>query len=413
MDQDEAWLAEGIQRYEEGDLVTAEEVLSRIGVTSPLCRDALLARSAVMAALGRGSEALRCAQEADNLDRDARSLYQLGVCHMTGQRYTVARELFQDAIERHPGYVDAHVMLGHVVRELGEPDNAIRCYEEALRTDDAHAGARFYLAEVLIDRRELNRASTQLHYLLKANPSYGPAMVLLGDIAFFREDFRQAAAEYVRAHHQGESDSALLYRLGRAFATVGDAYQACKAFDRALKTAPSLWDAHLAAAALCEKQGWYNRARRYLEALAFVQAHRTEAYKGLARLEAAILRTGLAGIDPAGAPEDTFDYLEGPFVPPAELRPEDVSRGVEASAAVVLAPQQVVRGPDGDAYGVGARAAAYLADFVAPPPRPASPPPPPPPPPAPRKETAADVLQAWQQRLREKLAQENEDGTAK
>jgi tetratricopeptide (TPR) repeat protein len=400
MEQDEALLADGLARLEAGDLAGAEVALRQVGVASYLCRDALVALSKVMVAGGQLAEAQRCAEEADNLERDERSLFQLGAVQMAKGDFTRARAFFDQALDRKPDFVDAHIMVGHALKAAGAPGPAVNAFEEALRHDDAHAGARYYLAELLLELGDIPRAHTQLHYLLKLQPEYGPAIVLLGDIAFHHKDYRQAVVEYVRGAERGAADADVMQRLAHAFLALGDHYQAMKAFDRALREDRKKWDVYQEAATVCEGMLWFNRARRYHEALTFVQEHRNEAYKGLARVEAGINATGMVGIDPAGAPEDSYDYLEGPFAIPEVLTPEQAEAAVAQAGVMLAAPKLIGRAGrvGGDAFGVGAEAAGYLAAFVNEPP-----PPPAPPPPQPARKPGSGMLESLQQRLRDKL----------
>ncbi|MDB5099054.1 MAG: sulfotransferase, partial [Cyanobacteria bacterium RYN_339] len=379
MEQDEALLADGVARLEAGDLAGAEAALRQVGVASYLCRDALVALSRVMVAGGQLAEAQRCAEEADNLERDARSLFQLGAVWMARGDATRARGFFDQALDRQPDFVDAHIMLGHAHKAVNATGPAMRAFEEALRHEDAHAGARYYLAELLLELGDIARAHTQLHYLLQLQPDYGPAIVLMGDIAFHHKDYRQAIVEYVRGAQRGAADADVLHRLGQAFQYLGDRFQALKAFDRAIKENRQSWPIYQEAALICEEMTWFNRGRRYHEALTFVQEFRIEAYKGLARVEAGIQATGMVGIDPAGAPEDNYDYLEGPFDVPDVLTAEQAEAAVAQATAVAVAPKLIGRAGrvGGDAFGVGAETAGYMADFVN---APVAPPPPPKPP---------------------------------
>jgi tetratricopeptide (TPR) repeat protein len=401
MERDEELLEEGNACLAAGDLAGAEAALRQVGVASPLCREALLALSRVMVAARQLAEAQRCAEEADNLDRDAHSCYQLGAVQLAANKPARAQVHFEDALDRAPDLVDAHVMLGHVHKELGRVPAAIRSYEEALRHDDANAGARYYLAETLLETGDVMRARTQLHYLLQLRPDYGPAVVLVGDIAFHHRDFRQAVVEYVRGYELGAADADVLERLGRAYEAIADPYQALKAYDRVLAAEKTRWDTYVAAATLCERQAWFNRARRYHEALSFVPTHRNEAYKGLARVEAGIEQSGLEGIDPAGSPEDDYDYTHGPFRVP-EVLGEDAEPG-KGHGAPLPGPLIGRAGHvGGDAFGVGAEAAGYLADFVNTP-KPAARPKPPPSP----KRPPGGMLENLQEKLRNKLRDQN------
>lgn len=402
MEQDEALLADGLAKLDAGDLAGAEEALRQVGVASYLCRDALVGLSRVMVAANQLAEAQRCAEEADNLDRDERSLFQLGAVQLAKGDAAAARAFFDQALDRKPDYVDAHVMVGHAHKALGAAGLAQRAYEEALRHDDAHAAARYFLAELLLELGEINRAHTQLHYLLQLQPEYGPAIVLMGDIAFHHQDYRQAVVEYVRGAERGAADADVLHRLGQAFLHLDDAYQAMKAFDRALREDRKKWEVYVEAATVCEGKLWFNRATRYHEALSFVQPYRNDAYKGLARCEANLEASGLAGIDPAGAPEDTYEYLEGPFEVPEVMAPEQAEAAVPQAAATQAAPKLFGRAGrvGGDAFGVGEEAAGYMAAFVN---EPKAPPAKPLPPASPPTRPGSGMLESLQQRLRDKL----------
>lgn len=264
---------------------------------------------------GRAADAEPLLREATAFEPDAPSWAVLGQCLMALGRPDEAEKAYLDAAVYDPGASDVFVLAGHAARAAGKARRALRHYEEAIRLDDSSVTARYYLAEALIGEQDVVRASTHLRLVQQLQPDYGPAVALLGDIAFFHKDYRQAVVEYARAHSLDALDAAALKRLGDAFVALGDDRQALKSYDLALRTDAKLAEAALAAGELCERVRWVHRAARYYSALLYVGPHRAAAHQGLTRLEASLAE---AGLDAQGNMDDP--YPPGPFRTPATLK---------------------------------------------------------------------------------------------
>ncbi len=65
-------------------------------------------------------------------------------------RLVDARRVFEELVERHPGYVAAYLMFGNLLAELGEQDAAATIYtrgiEAARQAGDAHAASELEAA---------------------------------------------------------------------------------------------------------------------------------------------------------------------------------------------------------------------------------------------------------------------------
>lgn len=192
MEQDEAWLAEGVARFEAGDLPGAEELLRRIGVSSYLCRDALLALSRVLEAAKQPAEAMRCAEEADNLESDARSCCQLARLLLARRDVAGAQAMIERALRLDARHADAHVLLGQLERSRGRGDDALRAFEAAVRLDDGHLEARYQLAKLLFDRQDLGRAGAQVETLLQRKADHAGAIALASALARLEQQAREA-----------------------------------------------------------------------------------------------------------------------------------------------------------------------------------------------------------------------------
>jgi len=64
----------------------------------------------------------------------------------------------------------AYANRGHLQRERGEPDLALRDFERALKRDPTYAYARFRRAQTLLDLQRRDEAETDLELILQLNP---------------------------------------------------------------------------------------------------------------------------------------------------------------------------------------------------------------------------------------------------
>lgn len=245
-------LSRGIRLFEEGDYEGAEACLNQ--VTGELGNRAL-----ALTVLGRlylktdrPEEAEASVRQAMAIRRTTEAYLVLGESLMRQGKWQPAETAFLEAGKRDPQNPDPLIMQGHVLAAQDRLSEAAHCYEQALLRDAQSTTARYYLAETLVRQGDLPRASTQLHYLLQREPTYVPAILLMGDMAFFREDYRQAIVEYVRALELDSLDAPVYERLGQAFSAIGEYAQALKAFETSIKEHPTYWPCYIEAARLCE-----------------------------------------------------------------------------------------------------------------------------------------------------------------
>lgn len=85
-------------------------------------------------------------------------------------RLDVAMRLCQRGLERHPEHVEAHVLLGRILRELGELERAIDEFDIALHLDPEHHAARRAIGYLCLERRDWAGAVRHLEISASANP---------------------------------------------------------------------------------------------------------------------------------------------------------------------------------------------------------------------------------------------------
>ena len=314
MARNEDVLARGIRLFDEGDLDGAEACLTQVDGDPGRRGDAWTTLARICLKSNRPQEAEQYLRQALAVRRTVDAYLLLGESLMHQSRFKPAEEAFLEASRRDPTSPDPHVMLGHALSAQERFAEAIRAYEQALLRDAQSTTARYYLAETLVQSGELPRAATQLHYLLQREPTYVPAILLMGDMAFYQEDYRQAIVEYCRAMDLESVDGPIYERLGQAFNAISDFAQALKAFETSIKEHPTHWPCYLEAARICEGGKWLRKARRYYQAIAFVPEFQAEAGEAIARIDAHFAQFELADASSEAPPP-----AEAGFTPPETL----------------------------------------------------------------------------------------------
>lgn len=307
-------LERGIQLYESGDLAGAEACLMQVDEDPARRGPAQTFLGRVYLKTGRPGDAEKALKQALAIRRTAEAYLLLGESLLHQNKPKQAEEAFLEASRRDGSSPEPCIMLGHALAAQERLPDAIRSYEQALLRDAQSTTARYYLAETLVQADDLPRAATQLHYLLQREPTYVPAILLMGDMAFYQEDYRQAIVEYCRAMDLEGVGGPIYERLGQAFNAISDFAQSLKAFEASIQEHPTHWPCYLEAARLCESGKWLRKARRYYQAIADVPEYQAEAAEAIARIDAHFAQFDLS--EPA---QDAPSPTERGFTPPETL----------------------------------------------------------------------------------------------
>ena len=304
----------GLQLFEAGDYEDAETCLLQVGDDPVQRNQALTILGRLYLITERPDEAERVLLQALHFRRSSENYLLLGEAQLRQEKFGPAESAFQEASKREPQSPEPCIQLGHVFAAQDRDADAIRSYEQALLRDSTSIDARFHLAMALLNADNLPRAATQLHYLLQRDPHYVPAILLMGDMAFIQEDYRQAIVEYCRALELESLDGPSYERLGQAFNALSDFAQALNAFETSIKQHPDHWPCYLEAARLCESGKWLRKAKRYFQAIADVPEYQEEAEAAIARIDAHFAKFDLS--------EDSADAAsarDASFTPPQTL----------------------------------------------------------------------------------------------
>lgn len=156
-----------------------------------------------------------------------------------------ALHLYRQAIERHkekPARADAWHQLGRTYHMLGQVDEALEAYRQAIELAPDEADIWYDLGEAYRALDRLDEAGEAYQQVIGAEPEYAWAYHNLGLIAERRGD-DQAALDFYRQaieRHETGPDQALAWdRLGDVYRATDRPIQAIEAYQQAIKLAPA------------------------------------------------------------------------------------------------------------------------------------------------------------------------------
>jgi tetratricopeptide (TPR) repeat protein len=101
----------------------------------------------------------------------SRLFLQLAEEYRRADRHAEAVEVLEKGLEQHPNHVSAHVALGRVRLDMGEPGSAAQALERALELDVTNLVANKLLIEAYLGRGERERARQRLELYRLLNDS--------------------------------------------------------------------------------------------------------------------------------------------------------------------------------------------------------------------------------------------------
>ena len=133
---------------------------------------------------------------------------------------------------------------GHVLEAQGRLDEAMRCYQDAIRLAPNPARAHLNLGNVLLAKGDLPGALDAFRTAIRHKPDYAGAYYNIGNALLGNGQFDEAAASYRRALEIQPDYAEVHCSLGVALKELGQLDHAVTSFQRALQINPDLVEAH-------------------------------------------------------------------------------------------------------------------------------------------------------------------------
>ncbi|MGB8409731.1 MAG: tetratricopeptide repeat protein, partial [Gallionella sp.] len=152
-------------------------------------------------------------------------------------------------------YAEVHCVLGVALKELGNIDDAIACFQAALKIDPRLVEARtnlgaaihdiFNNCDVLMDSGQFNEALANYQRVLEIDPDFSEAHCNLGLALEALGKFEDAVTSYRRALAIKPDFAAAHNNLGLALQSLGKLHDAVASYRRALEIKPDFAAANL------------------------------------------------------------------------------------------------------------------------------------------------------------------------
>jgi len=217
------------------------------------------------------------------VDSEAYEAYLLGRAHMsrmlTSKSWMRAKEYFEKAIEKDPGYAAAYAALaelqvqhrGSLTRNPSDARfHARQLVEKALELDDTLAEGHTTLARIA-QQDEWDWATAEREYrrAIELNPNYPPARIRYAMYLYAMLRFEEAVVQARRAQQLDPVSPFVNTWAGAAYALAGRIAESMAACQKALELDPSFSDASLILART------YVAQAKYPQAIAELQKART------------------------------------------------------------------------------------------------------------------------------------------
>jgi len=208
------------------------------------------------------------------VDPEAYEAYLLGRAYFykmaTPANSIRAKEYFEKAIEKDPGYAPAYASLAELYAQTPrgpatrDPRDrrlqARRWAEKALKLDDALAQAHTALARVTQQEWDWAGAEREYRRAIELNPSYPLARIWYAQYLCAFQRFEEAAAQAKRAQQLDPVSPFVNTWAGAVYLYAGRAEEAMASMQKALELDSSYSDARLVLARAYLTQGMYPQA---------------------------------------------------------------------------------------------------------------------------------------------------------
>lgn len=159
---------------------------------------------------------------------DGAALYGLGRAEMGAARYADAKESFSRYVRLHPDDPTAHYALGLALQPLQENPAARQQFERSIALRPVQTESYFRLGLLELAENHLDMAEDNFRTTLKRDEKHAGALTGMGQIAYQRKSYEQAAEFLRRAIASDASLREAHYYLGLDLARLNQKEESAK-----------------------------------------------------------------------------------------------------------------------------------------------------------------------------------------
>lgn len=230
---------------------------------------------------GAAANSLANAPGAPTRQDLAKQTIELAFQHHEAGQIREAESLYQQALNLHPGQIDALYYLGVLYLQNGVPDAAEEFLTKALKKQPKFAEGYFNLGVALQEQEKLKEAARAYGQAIRGDKRFVPAHLNLGNVYLDLEQFDRAASTFNKLIKLSPKSAEAHLNYGRAIKEKGDEEAAMSAYRQALELNPQYADAHLNIGAILLEREELEEAKNSLQQALVFDPNNADAYNNM------------------------------------------------------------------------------------------------------------------------------------
>jgi len=189
---------------------------------------------------------------------------------LTGEKYDLAKLLYEEALRNNPKNAAAHAGIAEIYSSKNDTENAIKSYETALANDADLTELNAPLGVLYFQKGEIAKAETYLQKALTANPNNAETQFFVGLIRYKQNRDPEAISAFKRSIELDPNNADVYYYLGEVLDRQNKDNDAITAYQNAVRLNPKYTEV------------WFDLGVAYFNRDRFPEA--IEAYKTAIKL---------------------------------------------------------------------------------------------------------------------------------
>ncbi len=194
--------------------------------------------------LGYEVEAIKYFQQAIDKDKNQpEPHFNLGNCYSSQGEWLMAIQSYTDSIECKPDFIQAYNNLAIALQKFGQPEEAVRVIDTALKFNPSDALLRVNKARAL---QAMFLSKAAIAYLRQSIDEMGAnfeILTVLADIETTENEFASAAQHYLQAIEIKPDSQVVHNNYGNLLQAVGNQDEALKHYQKAIHINPDFYQA--------------------------------------------------------------------------------------------------------------------------------------------------------------------------
>jgi len=207
--------------------------------------------------------------------------FALAVQHHQKNNLQVAEKLYREILKTNPNHANTRNNLGSVLKELGESQKAISCFQKAIEIQSNHAGAYYNLGIVFNELGELQKAISCFQKTIGIQSNHVGAYYNLGNAFRELEESKKAIGYYEKAIQINPNHAGAYNNLGNALKDLGEHKKAISCYEKAIQINPNHSGAYNNLGNVFRELEESKKALGYYEKAIQINPNHTYAYNNL------------------------------------------------------------------------------------------------------------------------------------